>query len=61
MQVLNNHEFELTADPVKGLNLVSSGLATTAFFLKKSKSMVMRAGLVDMVAEFGGDKMLMMR
>ena len=42
---------ELTADPVNGLNLVSTGLATTAFFLKKSKSIVMRAGLVDMVAE----------
>ena len=40
---------ELTIDP-EGLNLASTGLATTSFFLKKSKSIVMRAGLVDMVA-----------
>ena len=38
----------LTADPVNGLNF-SSVFVTTAFFLKKSKSMVMRAGLTETV------------
>jgi hypothetical protein len=38
----------LTADPVNGLNF-SSVFVTTAFFLKKSKSIVMRAGLTETV------------
>ena len=38
----------LTADPVSGLNF-SSVFVTTAFFLKKSKSMVMRTGLTETV------------